>query len=191
MRKYQKLYDDAATKRESERKNYAQIQFSSEDIKKKDYFKKIRRDIWYFYLVAIVVVAIVLLIISTKKSELFTKIWLTYIFILSINTIFMAISIGIIKQVIENKAIKARKQEENIMKQAENANLFLAKLCIVLLVLDDHASYLNKVENKALEMDDLVQKYIKIVSENLNNYPTCDEIINFYRNILVSREIKG
>ena len=190
MRKYHSLYEDSLKIRNLERSKYAQIQFSSPEIKRNDAFKKIRKDIWYFYLIGIVVIGIVLLIICTQKKELFNRIWLTYIFILVLNTILMIISLGIIKEIIESKANKARINEESIQNSAKKANLELAKLSVVLACIDNHLAYINICENKDLELDKLVKIYIQIIAKEEKNNATSEEFIDFYKNLLLLDEIE-
>lgn len=191
MRRYQKIYDEAASKRYLARDKYAKMQFSSPEIVKFNRYKKVKKDVLYFYLIGIVVVAIVLAIICTKHNDLFTKIWLTYIAILALNTTIMLILLGLIKQIMENKAFKARSKEENAQKQAMIANDELAKTCICMLALQNHNCYLNKAKENGIvseETDKLIANYIEIVNQNNNNLATSDDYIAFYQEKLAFEE---
>lgn len=191
MSKYQQIYENAVTKKYKTRDQYAKIQFSSEEIKRFDGFKRVKRDIWYFYLILLVVVAVVLLIITVNNIDLFLNIWLTYIAIAALNTIIMAISIGIITQIIQNKAINARKNEEVVMNDAVDANNYLAKLSIVLSSVEENESYLNYLKNNG-SLDEIegkfIQKYLEFINEKHNNLATSDDFINYYRELLLNNE---
>lgn len=191
MRRYQQIYDEAVSKRYLARDKYAKMQFSSPEIVKFNRYKRVKKDILYFYLIGIVAVAVVLAIICTKHNDLFTKIWLTYIAILALNTIIMVISLGLIKQIMENKAFKARSKEESIQEQALITNDDLAKTCICLLALENHNCYLNEArKNGELEKktSKLIDDYIEIINQNNNNLATSDDFITFYQEKLAFEE---
>lgn len=191
MRRYQQIYDAAVSKRYASRGKYASIQFSSPEIVKFNKYKKVKKDILYFYLVGIVVVAAILSIICLKHNDLFTKIWLTYLAILALNSILMFISLGIIKQIMENKATIARGKETSVMNQAVIDNDMLAKVSICILVLENHNCYLANVKEKGnLEekMADLLQEYIEIINNLNNNLATSDDFISFYQEKLADYE---
>ena len=194
MKRYQQIYENAVSKRYKARNNYASIQFSSPEIISFNKFKKAKKDILYFYLIAIVVIAAILLIICTKHNELFTKIWVIYLAILVLNTILMFITLGIIKQIKENKAIKARIKEEEQANEAKTASDDLAKICICLMALENHNCYLSfakKNGNLEEKTAQLLENYKQIVNEVNNNLATSDDFISFYQEILINEEKEG
>ena len=76
MNRYKQIYDSAVSKRYKLREEYAKMQFSSKEYQKVTKFKKIKKDILYFYFITVVVIAVILLIICVKHNELFNKIWI-------------------------------------------------------------------------------------------------------------------
>lgn len=191
MKRYQKIYDDAVSKRYILQQTYANDKFSSPEIHKFEKFKKIKKDIYYFYLIACVVVAVVLLIICTKHNDLFVKIWLMYLAILALNTILMVFSLELIKQIKENKATKARSNEIVHQDEAKLAATTLAKTCICMMGLEYHNSYLNyarKNGNLDIITKEIIEKYIQIVNQANNNDATNDDYLAFYQEILTKEE---
>lgn len=191
MRRYQQIYDSAVSKRYKLREKYAKDQFSSEEYAKFTKFKRVKKDILYFYLIGIVVIAAVLLMICVRHNELFNKIWITYFAILTLNTILMLTALGIITQVLQNASSDKRNEELKTKNEANEANDDLAKLAIVLLALENHNSYLNQAkidENLEAKTEELVKNYTQIVSNSANNLPTSDDFINFYQETLINKE---
>ena len=191
MRRYQQIYDSAVSKRYKLREKYAKDQFSSEEYTKFTKFKRVKKDILYFYLIGIVVIAVVLLIICVRHNELFNKIWITYFAILALNTILMLTALGIITQVLQNASIDKRNEELKTKNEANKANDDLAKLAIILLAIENHNSYLNQAKidgSIEAKTEELVQIYTKIVSNSANNLPTSDDFINFYQEMLLNKE---
>ena len=191
MRRYQQIYDSAVSKRYKLREKYAKDQFSSEEYTKFTKFKRVKKDILYFYLIGIVVIAVVLLIICVRHNELFNKIWITYFAILALNTILMLTALGIITQVLQNASIDKRNEELKTKNEANMANDDLAKLSIILLAIENHNSYLNQAKidgSIEAKTEELVQIYTKIVSNSANNLPTSDDFINFYQEMLLNKE---
>ena len=191
MRRYQQIYDSAVSKRYKLREKYAKDQFSSAEYAKFTKFKRVKKDILYFYLIGIVVIAAVLLIICVRHNELFNKIWITYFAILALNTILMLTALGIITQVLQNASIDKRNEELKTKNEANKANDDLAKLSIVLLALENHNSYLNQAKidgNLEAKTEELVKNYTQIVSNSANNLPTSDDFINFYQETLLNKE---
>ena len=191
MRRYQQIYDSMVSKRYKLREDYAKMQFSSEEYKKLNKFKKIKKDILYFYLIGIVLIAAILLIICVRHNELFNKIWITYFAILALTSILLFTVLGIILQVYQKAADEKRKKELAVKDGAKEANDELAKLSIVLLALQNHNSYLNfaKKEGK-LDQETLclAKIYKEIVNKKANNLATSDEFINFYQETLLNKE---
>ena len=191
MNRYKQIYDSAVSKRYKLREEYAKMQFSSKEYQKVTKFKKIKKDILYFYFITVVVIAVILLIICVKHNELFNKIWITFFAILSLVTILLLTALGIITQTLQIASDKKRNNELSVKDEAKIASDDLAKLSIALLALDNHNSYLNlakktgKLEEKT---HDLCEIYKEIGNEMASNKATSEDYINFYQETLLNKE---
>ena len=191
MNRYKQIYDYAVSKRYKLREEYAKKQFSSDEYQKLTKFKKIKKDILYFYFIGAVVIAVILLIICVKHNELFNKIWITFFAILSLVTIFLFTALGIITQTLQIASDKKRNEELSIKDEAKMATDDLAKLSIALLALDNHNSYLNLAKKNgklAEEASKLCEIYKEIGNENASNKATSEDFINFYQETLLNKE---
>ena len=191
MNRYKQIYDSAVSKRYKLREEYAKKQFSSDEYQKLTKFKKIKKDILYFYLIGVVVIAVILLIICVKHNELFNKIWITFFAILSLVTIFLFTALGIITQTLQISSDKKRNEELSIKDEAKMATDDLAKLSIALLALDNHNCYLNLAKKNGKleeETSKLCEIYKEIGNLMASNKATSEDYINFYQETLLNKE---
>ena len=191
MNRYKQIYDSAVSKRYKLRDEYAKLQFSSDEYAKFTKFKKIKKDIIYFYFIVSVVVAIILLIICVKHNELFNNIWLTYFAILALCSILLFTALGIITQIMQKASDNKRNEEISVKDEAKIATDDLAKLSIVLLAIDNHNSYLNLAKKSSKlesEASKLCEIYKEIGNEMASGKATSEDYINFYQENLLNKE---
>ena len=191
MRHYQRIYDESVSNVYNLRQNYLNIQDDNDKIKEFDRFKKVKKDIWYFYLIAIVVVAVVLLIVCVRKTELFSKIWVIYFVLLALNSALMAIVLSIFKQILEQKAAKTRETIAKANDEAIQANEDLAKLCVCLTVLDKNSCYLASISEdfkRKITLEKLIYEYKNIINEKYNEFLTTDDAIGYYKEQIIAKE---
>lgn len=191
MRHYQQIYEEAVSKLYKSRSEYTKTEYETKEEAKYNKYKKVKKDIWYFYLIGIVVVGIVLMIFCVRKIELFSKVWSIYFVVLALNSMIMYITLTIIKQIMDQKGQKSHEKVDELMQKTVELNDELAKLSICLTAIDKNSCFLASIDDeykRKIALETLIYEYKNVMNHKNSDNLTSDDAILYYKEEILAFE---